>query len=190
MVRGVLCVSMVPTELWLAIAAFFGTTLSIAVYFRTSGAKLETRINRIVEEKKSIITESYLEVAERIVKRFKTTRTLSDELEEELEEISRIRFQLSNVPDRLSEIVDKLTFSILDGIGTVFFTISFAYVPNMTLEPMLSTWVQIILGAIMFIFVYRYFIGGLEKVRSLRNFEKLVNEIERCRRFDQLQELL
>lgn len=188
--RFVLYVSMVPVEFWLATAALFGTTLSIFMYFRSSGIKLETRVNRIIEEKKKIISKNYLEVAEKICKRFKTQRTLSDELEEKLENISYIRFRLEDFPNDLSKVVDRLTHCFAYGFSSIFSTILFAYMPKIILDPILSFWVQIFVGAFMLVSFYRYYISSIMAISSLRKFEKLVNKIERSNTFEKLYELL
>lgn len=176
-------------NLYLALAAFFGSTLTLILYYRESGSKLETRTSKIIKEKKQIITKSYLEVAEKICERFKTERTLSDELEEKFEDISYIRSRLNDFPNGLSKVVDKLTFSFAYGFASVVSIITFAYIPYINLDPTISFWSQIMVSIIMFISIYRYFFDGLVMVLSLRKFEKLVNAIDRSNRLDQLYEL-
>jgi len=174
-----------------ALATFLASTLILIVYFRGSGTKLETRLNKIIEEKKLIITKSYLEVAEKIVDRFKIQRTLSDELEEELEEVSRIRFRLNNyLPDELKEIVRKLTYSLGYGFTSAFLMIIFAYIPSLNYEPTMSFWFQLIVFSFMILSLAKYLQEGIFKIRSLRNLEEIVNDIERCKRLNHLQELL
>ena len=190
MVRVGLWVFMIPTEFWVALATFFGTTLAIVMYLRISGTKLETRVNRIIEEKKQIISESYLELIEKTIEGFKTQRLLSQKQEERLEEISYARFQLNYLPNRISKVVDKLSFSLVFGIASVVFMIMFAYIPIMDFEPTFSFWLQMIVGALLIISVQRYLFDGVVKIYPLRKFEKLVNEIERSNRFEQVYELL
>jgi len=190
MVEVVLFISMFPVELWLALAAFFGSTLTIIVYFRTSGAKLETRVNKIIKEKKPIVSNSYLKLIEKIIEGFKTKRLLTDEHEEKLEDIAYVRVQLNNVPQNLSKVVDKLTHSVGDGFACVFLLIVFNYILASGLETDLYLWMMMIVGALLCIFVYRYVTGGLFALNTLRRFEKLVNAIERSNRFDELYDLL
>lgn len=177
-------------DLYLGLAAFFGSSLIPIIYYRGSGTKLEIRTNSVIKEKKQITRQSYLEVAEKICERFKTQRTLSDKLEEKLEDISYVRFRLDDLPNDLSKVVDKLTFSFVYGFTSVFFIILFAYIPSVDFDPILSLWLQIIAGAFIIVSTYRYLSDGVATIASLRKFEKLVNKIERSSTFERLYELL
>ena len=181
---------MTIVELYLALAAFFGSTLTVIMYYRESGRRLENSVSDIVKEKKQIVTNSYLTAAQKVIKDFRPTQPLSHELGEELENISYTRYRLSNLPDALSEVVDRLTFSFANAFASVVSILGFAYMLEASFNSELTFWMQIVLGALTILFAYRYIIQGLGAVRALRKFEKLVNAIDRSERIEQLYELL
>lgn len=181
---------MIPDAFYIALASFFGATLIIVYYFRETGTKLEVRTNSVIEGKRKIIIESYLELIEEIIKRFNTQRNLSDEQEEKLEQIAYTRFALNDFPSGLSKVVDKLTFSFAYGIASVIAIISFPYIPTIFPDVNVYIWFQIAVGVGIVSFVWRYLFDGLFSISSIRKFEKSVNEIERSRTFDQLLEIL
>jgi len=172
-------------ELYIAVGVYIGTTLSIILILRESGNKLEARANEVFKTKKPLISGKYLEAIEKTIQRFTTTRTLSDELEDEFERISHARFWLSSCVYDLEDTVDKMTKSIAEGIGSVLSILLLAYAFSLPNEGLVS-WFQLGLVMLVTISVYRYVIDGFGKISSLRKFEKLVNEIERCNTFDQL----
>jgi ABC-type multidrug transport system fused ATPase/permease subunit len=176
-------------EFYVGLAVYIGTTLSIIMIFRESGNKLEVRANNVSREKRPIVSGKYLELIEKTIQRFATTRTLSEELEQEYESISSVRFGLNHFTDELTEIVDRLTQSIVFGVASVIFTIFFGYLLSFETD-VLSFWATIGVGALAVIAFYRYITDGLGQIRPLRRFEKWVNEIERCGTFDQLHKSL
>ena len=180
---------MTPLEVWLALAAFFGTTLTTLGYYRNTGTALEVRVNKIVKEKKQIVRESYEKLLEKIFEDYKSERKLSEERKEELEKIADISSRLDDLPEDLSEVVDKLTFSFIYGFTSILSIILVAYLPSLNLEPIISFWSQIIAIAFMTISFYRYLVDGVLKIYSLREFEKLVNAIDRSETFKKLHEL-
>lgn len=177
-------------EFYLALATFFGSTLIIVFYYRQSGVRLEIRANSVLEKKSQIVSKSYLGLIEKTIERFKTSRTLTEELEDKFEDISYVRARLNNIPDELSQVVDKTTFSFLYGIASVLSTIAFPYAPNINPDPTVSFWVQMGVGVLMLVSILRYVSNGLLQISNLRKFEKLINKIERSRTFDNLFELL
>lgn len=179
---------MTPAEVWLVLATFFGTTLTFLGYYRNTATKLEVRTNKIVLEKKKIVTKSYEELLEKIFEAYKIERKLGEEHKEELEKIADISSRLDELPDDLSEVVDKLTFSFAYGFSSILFIILIAYLPSSILDPLISFWAQIIVVALMSVSFYRYFADGIAKIRSLRSFEKLINAIERSDTFKKLYE--
>jgi hypothetical protein len=176
-------------ELYIAVGVYIGTTLSIILYFREAGNKLEARANEVFKNKKTIISNKYLETVEEIIERFKTTRTLSEELEDEFESISHARFRLNNCVYDLEDIVDKMTKSIAEGIGSVLSILLAGYAFSLPNEG-LVTWFQLGLVILVTISVYRYVFDGFGRIAFLRKFEKLVNEVERSNTFNQLHEAL
>jgi len=176
-------------EFYAGLAVYIGTTLSIIMIFRESGNKLEVRANSVSREKRPIVSGKYLEVIEKTIQRFATTRTLSEELEQEYEDISYVRFRLNHFTDELTEIVDRLTQSIAFGVASVISTIFFGYLLSLETDTLLF-WATMGLGALAVITFYRYISDGLGQIRPLRRFEKWVNKIERCNTFDQLYESL
>ena len=181
---------MTPVEIWLALAAFYGTTLSIIAYFRKSGTDLEERVNTIVKEKKQIVIKSYEELLEKIFEVYKTKRKLTEEHKEELEKIADISSRLDDLPYDLSEIVDKFTNSFVYGFVSVLTMLLLAYLPSLNLDALTSFWSQIIVIGLMTVFVYRYLADGIMPITPLRKFEKLINAIDRCNTFKKLYELI
>jgi hypothetical protein len=55
------------TDYYITIATFFASTLTLIVYYRESGVKLEVRANTIIGEKKKIVSASYLSLLEKIL---------------------------------------------------------------------------------------------------------------------------
>ena len=179
---------MTPVEVWLALAAFFGTTLTTLGYYRNTANKLEVRTNKILLEKKKIVTKSYENLLEKIFEAYKTERKLGEEHKEELEKIADLSSRLDKLPNDLSEVVDKITFSFISGFSSILFIILLAYIPSSIHDPAISFWAQIIVVAFMSVSFYRYFADGIAKIRSFRNFEKLINAIERSETFKKLYE--
>jgi hypothetical protein len=176
-------------ELYVGLALYIGSTLSIIMIFRESGNKLEVRANSVSRAKKPIVSRKYIDLIEKTIERFKSTRTLSEELEQEYESISYVRFRLNHFTDELTEIVDSLTKSIGFGVISVVFIIAFGYALSQETD-VISFWAAIGFGALAVITFYRYATDGLGQIRPLRRFEKLVNEIDRCDTFDQLNKSL
>lgn len=177
-------------EFFVTFAGGILASITAIIYFCRSGTNLESRISSMIKEKKQIISNSYLEIVEKIIERFKTSRTLPYELEEKLEHISYTRFQLRDLPNKLSNIVDKLTRSVVFGIFSAFFSIIFAYIPELGVDSTISSAIMIIIGIALGLCLNKYVQDGLVKMDSLRDFQKLVNKLERCETFNQLFELL
>lgn len=180
---------MTPVEIWLALAAFYGTTLSSIAFFRKSGTALEEKVNTVVKEKKQIVIKSYEELLEKIFEAYKTHRKLTDEQKDELEKIADIDSRLDDLPDDLSRIVDKLTYSFISGFISILTMLLLAYLPSVNLDALTSFWSQIIAVVLMTVFVSRYLTDGLGQIRPFRKMEKLVNAIDRCNTFKKLYEL-
>jgi len=182
---------MLPIEFWLALVAFFGTTFPTIMYFRISGTKLEVRANKIIKEKKPIITKKYLEVSEKIIERFKESRTFTEKLEQILEDISFARVWLNNtfVID-LSEVVNRMTHSFRYGFSLVISLIVIAFLPDVGFDATITFYLQMAFIGLIALFGYRYISDGLLSISSLRRFEVLFNEIERIEKFDKLYDVL
>lgn len=180
---------MTPFEIWVALAAFYGTTLSSIAYFRNSGTALEERVNKIVKEKEQIVVKNYEELLEKIFEAYKTERKLTDEQKDELEKIADIGSRLNELPDGLSRVVDKLTYSFISGFISILTMLLLAYLPSVNLDALTSFWSQIIAVGLMTIFVSRYLTDGVGQIRPFRKMEKLVNAIDRCNTFKKLYEL-
>jgi ABC-type multidrug transport system fused ATPase/permease subunit len=180
---------MTPVEIWLAIAAFFGATLGSIAYYRNSGTSLEVRVNSIVKEKREIITKSYEELIEKVFEAFKTERKLKTEHKEEFEKIAYISSQLDDLPDSLSEVVDRLTNSFIFGFASILTILLLAYLPSAGFDAFTLFLAQFLTLMFMTVFIYRYITDGIIQIKALRKREKLINAIDRCDTFKKLYEL-
>jgi len=180
---------MTAVEIWLGLAAFFGTTFGIVAYFRKSGTSLEERVNNIVKEKKEIVIKSYEELFEKIFAGYNIQRKLTEEHKEELEKIADISKRLDDLPYDLSDVVDRLTYSFLSGVLSVVLMLLFAYLPSASFDTLTLFWSQLVVMILATVFVYRYLNDSFLKIKALRKFEKLVNAIDRCNTFRSLYEL-
>jgi hypothetical protein len=182
---------MTSLEIWLALASFFIASFSGIIYFRNSGTKLEKRANDIIRQKRPLISQSYLEVAEKICERFKTKRLLTNELEERLEDVSFAKVWLNfSFVEQLKHTVNRLTRSFAYGFFLVVSIIGFAYLPIAGFDPTITFWLQLFFVIGISIFGYRYISDGIFSISALRKLEILFNEIERTERFKELFRVL
>lgn len=168
-----------------ALAVYIGSTLTIILYFREAGNKLEIRANCVSSTKKSLVTSKYLEVIEKTIQRFNSSRTLLSELEEEFEQLAYTRNELNNFMEDLEEIVDRMTKSMPAGILSVVFILIFSYFTSIPNDSY-SYWIQFGTVVLAGLSIYFYITEGIGQITHLRNMEKLVNSIERCDTFDKL----
>jgi uncharacterized membrane protein YGL010W len=94
------------------------------------------------------------------------------------------------LPDDIAEVVTRLTFCFVDGLGLVLALLLFTYIPTMSFDTTVSLWLQIMVGAFAIFFVYRYLALGLYAVGNLRKFEIKINEITRATTYGHLEQLL
>jgi len=179
-------------NVYTTIAMAILATVAIVIYFFRSGRELERRTNDIIREKSPLISGKYKEVIEDIFIGFKTSRTLTRRQEDRLEGISYARVMLTELPNELSEVVDKLAYSLPYAVSTALSLIVFGYLITYTfsLDPTTHLALLVLSGAFGFSSFIKYSSDGITKIRTLREFEKRVNKIDRCETFEELYDSL